>query len=105
MNKIPNVGAFDLNKTLITNTDGPDRRLADLSLTSGKVTAYFRMLEENFVRHLQGADAVFGCMAWMTNFDILRALEDVRCGVQIIVQKEDFLRPDVGQADDLNWKD
>lgn len=79
---------------VIYNKDGPHEPLEDLSLTSGAVTVYFRMIEENFVRHVAEADAVFGCMAWLTNASLLRALADVKEGVQIIVQKEDFLRPD-----------
>jgi hypothetical protein len=37
---------------------------------------------------------VIGCIAWLTNTKIIQALRKVDQGVQIIVQKEDFLRPD-----------
>jgi len=39
--------------------------------------------------------AIFGCVAWLTSVPILEALSKCRY-VQIIVQKEDFLRPDYG---------
>lgn len=41
--------------------------------------------------------AIFGCVAWLTSVPILRAL--AKCNnVQIIVQKEDFLRPDLNNG-------
>jgi hypothetical protein len=38
---------------------------------------------------------VFGCVAWLTGEPILSALAEKK-GVVIIIQKEDFLRPDFG---------
>ena len=42
-----------------------------------------------------------GCVAWVTSEPILKALAKKK-GVSIIVQKEDFLRPDLPPHDD--WK-
>jgi hypothetical protein len=47
--------------------------------------------------------AVFGCVAWLTSVPILNALSGCK-HVQIIVQKEDFLRPDVGVNNRNKWK-
>jgi len=44
---------------------------------------------------------IFGSVAWLTDFDILDALAKCK-NVQILVQKEDFLRPDGSNTD--NWK-
>ena len=48
---------------------------------------------------------LFGCVAWLTSFEIIGALIESRTSSQIIVQKEDFLRPDIG-IDPLDnmWK-
>lgn len=66
--------------------------LRDYSLTSGNVEVALRGLEDRLVREIQSADIVLGCVAWLTNKRILRALSRVECC--LMVQKEDFLRPD-----------
>lgn len=49
--------------------------------------------------------AIFGCVAWLTSIPILKALSKSNC-VQILVQKEDFLRPDMNNFYKRNiWKD
>ena len=64
----------------------------DYSTSSGKTRVYFKDLERNLIRHISESDAVFGCVAWFTSEPIIKALS---CkDVQIVVQKEDFLRPD-----------
>lgn len=99
------VDGFNLNKWLVSNRDGPDQPLEDLSITSGVCTAYFRELEAHFVRHAAEADAIVGCMAWMTNDTLLRTLAAVKHGVSVIVQKEDFLRPEQKDWEEQgNWK-
>jgi hypothetical protein len=57
------------------------------------VEVYFKNIEKHLIRHIDAADVVIGCVAWLTNWTILEALSKKR-GVSIIVQKEDFLRPD-----------
>lgn len=59
------------------------------------VTVYFRDLEQRLIEHIQSADAVLGCVAWLTSKNILTALAQ-KDPVAIVVQKEDFLRPDLG---------
>lgn len=67
--------------------------LRDYSTTSNGVSVYFRNLEEHLIHHIQEADVVFGCVAWLTSDPILKALEQKQTA--IVVQKEDFLRPDL----------
>ena len=66
------------------------------------VQAFFDRLEEHLIKFINDADMIFGCVAWLTNFNVLDALADVSGGCQIVVQKEDFLRPDYGSHN--NWK-
>lgn len=68
----------------------------DYSATSscGTVRAIFRDLEAVLIAEIERADYVYGCVAWLTSEPILRALAQKQ-GVQIVVQKEDFLRPDL----------
>jgi hypothetical protein len=64
---------------------------------------YFDNLEQHLIKHIEKADAVFGCVAWLTNFRILAALQKKRI-VSIVVQKEDFLRPDFDVTNRQGWK-
>ena len=68
----------------------------------GSARAYFRDLEVHLVRHIREAPIVLGCVAWLTSDGILEALAGVQECVAIVVQKEDFLRPDLGTDD--GWK-
>jgi hypothetical protein len=65
---------------------------------------YFADIEGHVIEHIRIADAIVGCVAWLTSPSILRALALVPRGVSIIVQKEDFLRPDLGQHDCDSWR-
>jgi hypothetical protein len=63
---------------------------------------YFDHIEQVLLDYIHKSSVVFGCVAWMTNFEILQHLSFVKA-VQIVVQKEDFLRPDTGK-DYTGWK-
>lgn len=91
----------NLNEILIFNADGADQPLADHSGASNNVEVYFRDIKNTLIKKIGAADCVLGCVAWLTDFDILDALAGVD-NVSIIVQKEDFLRPDMGARED--WK-
>ena len=65
------------------------------SSVCGCTRAYFRDLEKTLIGHILEADFVMGCVAWLTSEPILDALSKPKWGCQIIVQKEDFLRPDI----------
>lgn len=83
----------NLNEVRIPTGKSYDEPLLDYGTTSGNVEVVFRDIEERLIQEINGADFVVGCVAWLTNRRILQALGDVECC--IIVQKEDFLRPDI----------
>lgn len=61
---------------------------------TGNISVHFKGLADQLIEYIKQADAVVGCTAWLTEPSVLQALAKVPCGVSIIVQKEDFLRPD-----------
>lgn len=61
-----------------------------------RVTAYFCNLKKHLIEKIKGGSSIMGCVAWLTDPDILDALAEKN--VQIVVQKEDFLRPDITQS-------
>jgi len=88
---------LNLNTLKIASNEGEDRPLGDYGVDTcnGKVSVYFRNLEDYLIQCIEEADSVCGCVAWLTNEAILRALA-AKTAVSILVQKEDFLRPDFG---------
>src|SRR4051812_8513944 len=100
----------NLNELAIDDHSGdhrsPPQPLEDFSAMSGdgSVTVYFRNIEEHLVRLIGGAPMVVGCVAWLTSEAILGALARVPYGVSIVVQKEDFLRPDFGVRRIDRWR-
>lgn len=93
---------LNLNEVRITNTDGPDVALTDPTLTSGTVTCHFRDIQQTLIRYINQYECVAGCVAWLTDPGILRALTS-RTSASIVVQKEDFLRPDSLSRTDLRF--
>lgn len=87
----------DLNRELIR---GEDRPQEDYSVTDGNIRCYFKNLEFALIQHIREADVVLGCVAWLTNFKVLQALSEKRA-VSIIINKEDFLRPDTNAGNDF----
>lgn len=88
----------DLNSLkLWDNERGRYESLKDYSTASedGAVEVVFRNLERRLIEEIGKADMVFGCVAWLTSGPILAVLARKK-GVLIVVQKEDFLRPDLG---------
>lgn len=87
----------DLNKAVLEVEDGPNPYIEDSSITTGNVQCYFRNIKEQLIKKIEEYPLVFGCVAWVTDKDILAALakkEAYHEGTAIVVQKEDFLRPD-----------
>ena len=69
------------------------------------VKPVFRNIEDTLVSCIKEADVVLGCMAWLTSEPILKALAEKTCGVQIVVQQEDWLRPDSSEwSKQKQWK-
>jgi hypothetical protein len=69
------------------------------------VESVFREHEEKLIELIDyyKEGYIFGCIAWFTSFPILKALSSCK-NVQIIVQKEDFLRPDINSGNGDYWK-
>jgi len=68
----------------------------------GGVEVVFKDLPRALIKTMHQYEAGVGCVAWLTHFDILDAMARLKT-VSIVVQKEDFLRPDMGMPS--NWKD
>lgn len=87
---------MNLNKVKIPSHDSPDMELEDNFQHSHdcQVIAYFRDIEESLIANIKNADFVVGCVAWLTNERVIDALAECPLGCAIVVQKEDFLRPD-----------
>lgn len=60
---------------------------------SGEVSVYFSNMEKNLVRLISKYRAAVGCVAWLTSEGVLKAMSDLE-RVSIVIQKEDFMRPD-----------
>lgn len=88
----------NLNLARIANHEGPavplstERPAGSLSAVCG-VEPIFQDLEQRLVDEIDKADAVIGCMAWLTNERVLAAMSHKHF-VSFLVQKEDWLRPD-----------
>jgi hypothetical protein len=76
----------------------PGTRSAD-----GSVEVVFRNIEQRLIDEIRATKIVVGCVAWLTSDPILDALAETQ-GVSIVVQKEDFLRPDLGAPKGEGWK-
>lgn len=66
------------------------------------IQVYFKDLENHLIKHIEEADVVVGCVAWLTSKPILKALA-LKDAVAIVIQKEDFLKPDINAK--KGWKD
>lgn len=77
-------------------TDGwPEAQVDHGVSTYAKVDVIFRNQRARLIDEIQRSAVVVGCVAWLTDTAVLRALG--KCNhVSIVVQKEDFLRPDLG---------
>ncbi|MBY3263855.1 hypothetical protein HFO15_19710 [Rhizobium laguerreae] len=85
-----------LNSTIDMDGSYGSLESIDNGATSGAVEVVFRDIESRIVREIAKADTVLGCVAWLTSLPILDALSR-KWQVSIVVQKEDFLRPDSGR--------
>lgn len=94
----------DLN-TYKPENDGnyPDTGIRDnsVSVVGADVSIIFRNQKEKLLRKISEYNCIVGCVAWLTDYEILDALSKID-RVAIVVQKEDFLRPDLNAGQD--WK-
>ena len=93
----------NLNKIQLKNAGvWPGHKIKDNSVVGENgVSVYFRNLEEKLIGHINEANAVFGAVAWMTSSPILEAMSNKE-HVQVIVQKEEFLKPDLKETEKAN---
>lgn len=66
------------------------------SIHSNGISIIFREVKPLLISLIQESEIVLGAVAWLTDIDILKALSKTKC--QIILQKEDFLRPDMDSS-------
>lgn len=99
------------NLQIETDETGNGIPLSDFSTSINKPTfdfteVIFRNTEERLIELINEYknDIIFGCVAWLTSIPILKALAKCK-NVQIIVQKEDFLRPDLDTTNYDTWKE
>lgn len=92
---------LNLHKLSIPSDIRPDEPVFDHSeqgfdVTFGQFEVVLRNQENRLIEIIKEnkGGAIFGCIAWLTSRPILQALSLCE-NVQIIVQKEDFLRPDM----------
>jgi hypothetical protein len=100
----------NLHRLSIVVDGGPPQVLKDHSTKMDSphfdtVEAIFRNQEDRLIDFIKTFEngAIFGCVAWLTSVPILKALGKCK-NVQIIVQKEDFLRPDIDTKNVDKWK-
>ncbi len=88
----------------IPHTDRGSVPLKDYGTTTdARTKVIFRDLESEVVRQIEQCSLVIGCVAWLTHPRILAALRKPQFGCSLVVQKEDFLRPET-QGDRASWK-
>lgn len=92
----------NLNEFVLDNADHAGEKFVDNSVDTDDVNVYFRNIRAALIAQIDRAEVVVGCVAWLTDKDILAALNKKKL-VSIVVQKEDFLRPDL-EASGNRWK-
>jgi hypothetical protein len=83
----------NLNDAVIQDEGYGGEPLLNHSTSSGSVSCYFKNLAPHLISKIKKYDCVVGCVAWLTEPSVLDALAETK-GCSIVVQKEDFLRPD-----------
>ena len=92
-----NLNNWTINTAFGEDLPGSYYRPVSATSSDESISVYFRNLEDELLSKINEYPIVVGCIAWLTNEKILKALS-AKSRVSIIIQKEDFLRPDVG-----NW--
>jgi hypothetical protein len=105
MNNLPNLNELEIISEVEENQPLKDFSLQLEYPDFKKFEVCFKNVEEKLISkiHTFSDGAIFGCVAWLTSSRILKALS--KCNnVQIIVQKEDFLKPDLDSKDTEDWR-
>jgi phosphatidylserine/phosphatidylglycerophosphate/cardiolipin synthase-like enzyme len=94
---------MNLNELKIMD-DANKETIKQIDNSCGKkgINVYFKDIKEVILGEISATPCMVGCIAWLTDFDILKAMAER--DVQIIVQKEDFLRPDLNSTDKFKKK-
>lgn len=96
---------MNLNNTLTNDADGNGKQ-HDFSTigNNAEIEVYFKNIEKTIISKIKKYKYVIGCIAWLTNENILKELSK-KTNVLIVVQEEDFLRPDTNfDGNKLKWK-
>ena len=70
------------------------KKLNQRKIIDGPIVPYFENLEKHLISHIESASYIIGCIAWLTNENVITALSQKR-GIKIIVNKEEFLNPEM----------
>lgn len=92
---------MNLNKIEVPN-DGSGHHQREAHVECDDVEVLFEGQKKRIIELIKESTMVVGCVAWLTDFDILTALKGRP--VSIIIQKEDFLRPDLRSRGNFNSK-
>ncbi len=76
--------------------------LKNYSLDKEYIHVYFKNIKNKLIEKINQYDVILGCVAWLTDFEIIEALSHKQTA--IIVQKEDFLRPDINERGGEKWR-
>ena len=92
--------AFDFTNLHIVNADGPALSVDNKPWAQDGVSvrAFFGELSSHLIAEVSDYPFAVGCCAWLTHAGVIGALSRLPDGCQIVCQKEDFLRPDIGEA-------
>jgi hypothetical protein len=93
----------DLTTLKIDNTDTEKGKSEQRDYSLGPVNAdveiVFRNQQKRLIEFIGRYDCILGAVAWFTDLSVVNSLRDKK--VSIILQKEDFLRPDSTKKQDL----
>ena len=99
LNRLTYAHDCEFDDYLYEDDRGPTRKLGDIwakrhgnNYQSAEVRPVFRNIEQALIEEISKSEVVVGCVAWLTNRNILQALQGRSC--QFVVQVEDWLRPD-----------
>lgn len=67
------------------------------NVVDARVSVHIGNLSSKLIDCIHQSDGVVGCVAWLTHFGVLQKMAEKQF-VSIVVQKEDFLRPDTTAA-------
>lgn len=97
----------NLNEFQLENDGNYPENFIDNSIIkkNREIQVFFRNIREYLIKEIKKADVIVGCVAWLTDPEILEALAK-KSNVCIIVQKEDFLKPDIDveKISSKNWQ-